>query len=510
MKTHRKAGTAALAGLALAATAAVSAPAQADKPPHPNVNTADQMARSIQVENVMKHLQEFERIAKDHDGNRAAGTSGYEATAQYVEKELRKAGFAPKRQYFDFFFESVNATSLNETSPEQRAWPNNPMSYAPSTGASGVTGELAAPQVATGCAISDYAGADLTGKIALVSRGTCSFAQKSQVAGQAGADAAIIYNNAPGALNGTLGGVSDANIPTTGMTQADGQALLAKMAQGPVTMTFILDKTMEMRQTFNIIADSSRGRADNVVMVGAHLDSVGSGPGINDNGSGSAGILETAIKLNKSKKYNNKVRFAWWGAEELGLIGSTHYVNDLVENNPAELKKIATYLNFDMIGSPNHIIGVYDADQSTHQAPVPVPPGSAETEQVFTDYFDKIDQPWVDTEFSGRSDYQAFILNGVPASGLFTGADGRKTAEEVRLFGGTEGELYDPNYHTPADDLTNINVDALRIMSKAVGYATMSLAIDTSAVNGKTNPRPGNGPKPKKVKPQIPHHLKAS
>ena len=176
---------------------------------------------------------------------------------------------------------------------------------------------------------------------------------------------------------------------------------------------------MDRRQTFNIVAETAKGRADNVVMMGAHLDSVSDGPGINDNGSGSASILETAVQLAKVNKLNNKVRFAWWGAEELGLLGSEHYVSDLVESDPAALQRIATYVNYDMVASPNHIIGVYDADQSTYPAPVDVPPGSPETEDVFTDYFDQVGQPWVDTEFSGRSDYQAFIDNGVPASGLF-------------------------------------------------------------------------------------------
>ena len=218
--------------------------------------------------------------------------------------------------------------------------------------------------------------------------------QKAAAAHAVGAEAVIVYNNAAGPLNGTLGGVNPDSAPATGVTQEVGQALLAKMANGPVTMSFVLDKTMEERETFNVLAETKTGRDDNVVMVGAHLDGAPEGAGINDNGSGSAGILETAVQIGKAKKLNNKVRFAWWGAEELGLIGSDYYVQDLVDNDPAELEDIATYLNFDMIASPNHIIGVYDADESTYEAPVEVPAGSAETEDVFTDYFDGINQPW--------------------------------------------------------------------------------------------------------------------
>jgi Zn-dependent M28 family amino/carboxypeptidase len=237
-------------------------------------------------------------------------------------------------------------------------------------------------------------------------------------------------------------------------------------------------------------------------MLGAHLDSVQSGPGINDNGSGSATILEVAVQLSKANKLNNEVRFAWWGAEELGLLGSTHYVEDLAANNPAGLGKIATYLNFDMVGSPNYIIGVYDADQSTYPAPVEVPGGSVETEAVLTDYFDGIGQPWVDTAFSGRSDYQAFINHGVPASGLFTGGDGTKTPEEVEMFGGTAGITYDPNYHTPRDDLSNVNVTAIDIMSDAIAHATITLAQNTSAINGKRSA--GKSGKPHPVWDQAP------
>ena len=358
------------------------------------------------------------------------------------------------------------------------------------------------------CANPEDWGGFPAGSIAVVSRGACSFNQKSLEAGKAGASAVIIYNNADGALNGTLGEVADGQIPTTGVTQAVGAELVAAVG---TEATFILDKVIETRQTFNILAETKTGRADNVIMLGAHLDGVGEGPGINDNGSGSAAILETAVQLGKVNKVNNKVRFAWWSAEELGLIGSTHYVNDLVENNPDELANIAGYLNFDMVGSPNYIIGVYDANQSTHEAPVDVPAGSAELEKVFTDYFDSTKQPWVDTEFSGRSDYAAFIENGIASTGLFTGADDIKTAEEAALFGGTEGILMDPNYHTAEDDISNVNQTALGINVKAIAYATGTLAYDTSMVNGKTSSgKSGKEKKAKKVKPNVEINRKAA
>ncbi|OYN97419.1 M20/M25/M40 family metallo-hydrolase [Enemella evansiae] len=495
---------AALTATALAGSGLAAAPASAA----PNPNSGEKMARAVSTDTAMQHLNQFQAIADANGGNRAAGTPGYEASAQYVEKTLAAAGYTTTRQYFDFIFEQVNATSLDEVSPTARSVEHTPMSYSPSTGPAGVTAELVAPAVATGCDASEWGGVDATGKIALISRGTCSFGQKSAAAKAAGASAAIIYNNTDGALNGTLGAPGDNYVPTTGVTQAEGQTLVAKMASGPVVMKFVLDKVVEERQTFNIFAETKTGRTDNVVVLGAHLDGAYEGPGMSDNASGAATQLETAVQLGRANKVNNKVRFAWWGAEELGLLGATYYVNDLVENNPAELQNIAGYLNYDMVGSPNYIIGVYDANQSTYEAPVPVPEGSAALEKIFTDRFDAIQQPWVDTEFSGRSDYQPFIENGIPSSGLFTGADGTKTAEEVEMFGGTEGILYDPNYHTAQDDINNISREAIDINLKAMAYAAGTLAYDTSMVNGKASN--GKSGKPKKVRPGTPMGKAAS
>lgn len=491
MPSHKRAvrALATTAAAALAVTTLAATPALAGNP-----NNVQKMTRAVDVENVYDHLEELQAIADAHDGNRAAGTAGYEAAAAYVESQLQAAGYATERQYFSFLYQETLAESLSVVGGEEVD--GRIMSYSPSTPVGGVDGELVAPATATGCDADEWGDVDATGKIALVSRGACPFASKSLAAAEVGAVAAIVYNNVEGALNGTLGEENTGYVPTAGIAQADGQALLAAMADGPVVMNVELRQLTEERETFNILAETAAGRADNVVMLGAHLDGVLEGPGINDNGTGSAAILETAIQLADVNKLNNKVRFAWWGAEESGLLGSEHYVADLVETDPDAMDDIATYLNFDMVGSPNYVIGVYDADESTHEAPVDVPAGSIETEGVFTDYFDSIGQPWVDTEFSGRSDYQPFILEGIPASGLFTGADGVKTAEEVELFGGTAGITYDPNYHTAGDDLGNVDKTALDIMSDAIAAATITLAQDTSAINGERSAGKSGKPHP--------------
>ncbi|MET0590893.1 MAG: M20/M25/M40 family metallo-hydrolase [Naasia sp.] len=461
-------------------------------------------ADTVTVDGVREHLNQFQAIADANGGNRAAGTPGYEASGAYVESVLQAAGYATERQYFETTTQTVASESLlidgTALTPAGEI-----LEFSPSTTpTTGITAALIAPADPLGCDAAAWSGVNATGLIAVVSRGQCTFAEKNLAAQAAGAAGVIIYNNTAGPLSGTLGGADPAYIPGFGIEQAQGQSILAALATDPtLTATLAIDQTTDDIETFNVIAETPTGTADNVVMLGAHLDSVPEGPGINDNGSGSAAILETAVQLAQSGTLNNKVRFAWWGAEEIGLVGSTYYVDDLLVNDPAALDRIATYLNFDMVGSPNYVISVYDADESTFVAPVEVPAGSIETEDVFTDYFDSIGQPYIDSAFDGRSDYDAFIANGVAASGLFTGADDIKTQAEFDLFGGVVGEQHDQNYHLVGDDIDNINDEALGIMIRAIAFATASLANDTFAVNGFVNPVPA-APVPPVVPAAVP------
>jgi Zn-dependent M28 family amino/carboxypeptidase len=233
--------------------------------------------------------------------------------------------------------------------------------------------------------------------------------------------------------------------------------------------------------TTNVIAETTSGDPNNVIVVGAHLDSVGVGAGINDNGSGSATILEIAEQMTKVKP-RNQVRFIWFGAEESGLLGSEAYVAGLSQ---AERSQIAAMLNFDMVGSPNFVRFVYDGDLSD-SAPPPggAPPGSAAIETMFLDYFASQGLVTEPTAFDGRSDYGPFIDVGIPAGGLFTGAEGIKTAAQAATYGGAAGEQYDPCYHLSCDDISNLSRTALDQMSDAAAHATISLAQSTQAVNG--------------------------
>ncbi|MGY4644256.1 M20/M25/M40 family metallo-hydrolase [Cellulomonas sp. URHB0016] len=484
--------------VALVSSVAVVGALASPSAAHGHSTPAERFAQQVSTRAVVAHLDALQRIADRNDGNRAALTNGYEESARYVERTLRRAGYHTERDPFSYDREVVDANTLTENSPGAAAYEVDLMEFSPNAPAGGVTADLAAPTDPLGCTPDTWTGVDAEGKVALISRGTCAFAVKAANAEAAGAVGVVVYNNVADAqVNGTLGEGSTVAVPVAGLRQADGQALATALAAGPVNVTLDVSSHVETVESFNVIAETEQGRDDNVVMLGAHLDSVEEGPGINDNGTGSATILEVAVQLAKSHAHhNNTVRFAWWGAEEAGLEGSTAYVDELA-TQPGELDRIATYLNYDMVGSPNYIIGVYDADQSTFPAPVDVPPGSEATEDVLTGWFDSTGQPWVDTAFDGRSDYQAFILNGVPASGLFTGADDVKTDEEVALFGGTAGITEDPNYHSAGDTLANVNRTALGIMTKAIAASTYSLAWDTSAINGVSGPGTGHhGPGP--------------
>ncbi len=340
----------------------------------------------------------------------------------------------------------------------------------------------------SGCEAGDFAGFP-AGGIALMQRGTCGFAVKALNAQAAGAAGAVVMNEGQPGRTGLVGMIGDATGLTIPVVFATFDVGAALAVGGPRTVRVKVDFTAETRTTYNVFAETKAGRTDNVVMAGAHLDSVQDGAGINDNGSGSAALLETAIQMQKVKP-NNKVRFAWWGAEESGLLGSEHYVTSLSDQ---ERTNIALYLNFDMVGSPNYIFGVYDGDDSSGTATTPIPDGSAAVEDVFEKFYADRGIPYQDTEFSGRSDYGPFIAVDIPAGGLFTGAEGVKTAGEAALYGGQAGVAYDSCYHAPCDDRGNLNTYALDVNSDAVAAAVITFAFDTSTVNGERSPGKSHG-----------------
>ncbi|KUF17604.1 MULTISPECIES: M28 family metallopeptidase [Streptomyces] len=225
--------------------------------------------------------------------------------------------------------------------------------------------------------------------------------------------------------------------------------------------TTVQQFTSSGRTGYNLIADWPGGDANQVIFAGAHLDSVSRGAGINDNASGSAAVLETALAVSREKyKPTKHLRFAWWGAEELGLVGSTYHVRNLPA---AERSKIKGYLNFDMIGSPNPGYFVYDDDPTI--------------ERTFKAYYSGLNigtEP--EREGDGRSDHAPFKNAGVPVGGVFTGASNTKSAAQAQKWGGTAGQAFDRCYHASCDSSSNINNTALDRNSDAVAYAVWGLS----------------------------------
>jgi Zn-dependent M28 family amino/carboxypeptidase len=487
-----------------------------DKCDRRNNNTYRKLLECITAEGLLEHEQAFQDIADANGGTRASGTPGYDASADYVAGLLEDAGYIVNRQEFDFPFFSDNAPAELQILDPAGTIDLETGSFEYS-GSGDVTGNIVPVDLAlglgntstSGCEAIDFDGLNFDGDndIALIQRGFCPFADKALNAQMAGAEAVIIFNqgDADGRFDlivGTLGDQSAGviEIPVVGASYEDGVTL----SETDFPVRVFTDTFSEVRSTENVIAESPGGDPDNVVMAGAHLDSVPEGPGINDNGSGSSAILEVALSLAKLDPVN-KLRFAWWGAEESGLIGSTFYVDSLPDE---ERDDIAAYLNFDMVASPNFIYGVYDADATSFEPSAPVPVGSAAIEDLFEVYFTWQDIPYEDTEFSGRSDYQAFINNDIPSSGLFTGAEVAKTDEQQALWGGVAGAAYDPCYHQACDSLDpdygddaelaavyaqlnalydlvgNVNLEALGTNSDAIAFAVLTLAYSTETVNG--------------------------
>jgi Zn-dependent M28 family amino/carboxypeptidase len=491
--TAAAAGLLALVGTVLTATPAAAEPAGCGPL---DASTAATLVDCVSVDGVKAHLAALQAIADANAGTRASGTPGFQASVDYVKDQATAAGLTVTTQDFQFPFFQQNSAAFAQTAPTAAQYVDGKdfavMSLSGSGQVSGtaVPVDLVLPPTGgstSGCEAADFAGFP-AGSIALMQRGTCEFGVKAGNAAAAGAVGAVIFNegDAPDRqdlLAGDLG--TPAAIPVVGVPFALGQSLQN------ATLSLQVDALSELRTTTDVLAELPGEDPSQVLVVGAHLDSVPAGPGINDNGSGSAAVLEVARQLAASKP-KATVRFAWWGAEELGLLGSQAYVTALP---PAELHRIHAYLNFDMIGSPNAVNFLYDGDDSDATGAGPGPAGSTQIEDVLEKFFADRGQPTEGTDFDGRSDYGPFIAAGIPAGGTFTGAEGIKTPEQAAAYGGTAGAPYDPCYHQACDTAANVDDKALDLHSDAVAASTAALAFAPELITGAPAPAaaPGGG-----------------
>ena len=459
----------------------ITAPAAYAAKPTSEIQQTQGFRKAVTLAGIREHQAALQAIATANGGARVSGTPGYDQSAQYVFDRATAAGYEVSFQEFTFpFYRQLAPSVFERVSPDPETYTEGsgaeytPMTYSGSGDVTTTTTHITGTS-GPGCTTADFAGFT-PGNIALIQRGTCAFAIKATNAQNAGASAVVIYNNVAGPLNGTLG-APNYTIPVIGTTQAIGQEIVGLLGSpGGVTLHVKTTTESETRTTRNVIAETPGGDPNRVVVVGAHLDSVIAGPGINDNGSGSATILEIAETFAaQGREARNKLRFMWFAAEEFNLLGSQFYVNSL---SAAERAQIELMLNFDMVGSPNFVRFVYDGDNSAFP-PGPGaavgPPGSAEIERVFADYFAAVGLASEETAFSGRSDYGPFIAPAVniPAGGLFTGAEGIKTAAQAATYGGTAGTAYDPCYHQACDTFANNSNAGLDQMSDAAAHATL-------------------------------------
>jgi Zn-dependent M28 family amino/carboxypeptidase len=495
---------AAVLGVAVAASLAGTASAA---PPTNTQALQDAVKAGDGNSGIRKHLRQLQVIADQNGGTRSTGTSGHEASVAYVKQQLEATGYynVSTQPFTARVFNELAAPTLSATPAASPAWAvDQDFEYMDFSGSGSVSNapiaviDFAEPTTtastsSAGCEASDFPAGGLAGKVAVIQRGTCDFGLKAQNAEDAGAAAVIIFNEGTigaddrqGLINGTLGSF-DVTVPTLGATYAVGRYLVdhpaATVSLSTLTRTDVLP-------TRNLIAETKTGRTDRTVIVGAHMDSVPEGPGINDDGSGTSTDLEVALQMAKlGIKPVNQVRFIWFSGEEQGLLGSTFYADQLTKK---QISNTSVMLDFDMLASPNYAKLIYDGDGSAFGTAGPN--GSGAIEQVFDRFFAARGSYTEKIPFDGRSDYDEFTVVGIPAGGIFTGAEVHKTPFQQTKWGGVVAAglagQFDPCYHLACDSYginghpDNINDEALSEMSDAVAHSVLTFAQTTSAVNG--------------------------
>ncbi len=450
----------------------------------PSADLGAELAGKITADGMYTHLEELQKIAEANGGSRANGTSGYDASVDYVAQFLRDKGFDVQTPEFEFLDRMEGGNP--QLTFGGRNYSVDQASLLITTPRGGLNAVTLRPQkTAAGCRSADYGTVSVKGAIAIVDDTGCSVVDKQNAAVDRGAVGVLVVSD-PGPAGSptglfTPGYYQKLTVPV-GVIGNDANAALRRTI-APVKL--VLDRKPVMEKTRNVLAQTKSGDAGNVVMVGAHLDSSPVSPGINDDGSGVAAVLATAASLGSSPPIRNAVRFALWGSEENSLQGPTNYIRGLPG---AALDEIALYLDLEMIGSPNAGYFTYDGDQSAQPNPeIPfrtVPDGSAGIERTLAGFLNSAGVRPADMPLTRYTDYYPFLSVGVPVGGLTTGGSQVKTEVQARLWGGRAGAPYDPNYRTPRDTIDNIDRDALSVMGSAAAFAVGTYAQSVEGVNG--------------------------
>ena len=461
------------------ATVLVSASGAAAASGSPKDPDAKRFVDAVSVDRIVQHQVALQQVASLNGDTREVFSPGYSASLDYVTSTLENAGYDAKVTQFNFpFWRESQPPVLNQVTPTAKTYRPGTAADNDSPNVDFITmansptavldnarvvpvGGIVIPSPgggASGCQASDYP-AEVRGNVALVQRGTCAFVDKWALAQQAGATGVIIFNegNTPARQNPLfVDNQIDATIPAVISSFALGNELYQAFQAGQnPTVDFEVYGTFQDRFLPQVLAETSGGDPNHVVVVGAHLDSVPAGPGINDDGSGTASLLAMAqeVASRPKSKLRQKIRFAWWGAEENGLVGSSYYAHTLPQE---EVDKIDVMLDYDMLASPNYVRFIYDGDGNAAPDNPAGPEGSGKVEQVFADWFASKGMASDRVPFDGRSDYVGFTDRGIPAGGVFAGAEGRKTAEQEQIYGGAADSWYDPCYHQLCDNLMTV------------------------------------------------------
>src|SRR3954452_8691631 len=485
---------------------------------HRQNNTARKLVACVTRRDLWAHMVKFQKIADAHPGadghpSRNSGEPGYKASADYVAHVMRAAGYRVRLQKYQFpYFSFVGDPVLREDSPTPASFGLG-TDFIPGRVAGSTTSKLQpaggivvpatpTPSSTSGCSPSDFAGF-VAGNIALIQRGTCTFDEKVANAEAAGASAVVIFNEGnPGRTDVFDGGLEGGeHIPILFTSYSVGTRLLGQYVAGSGPVMTIDVKTIEdpHRSDWNVIADSRSGNPNKVLVVDAHLDAI-FGAGMLDNASGSATILDIAQQL-KNTHTRNRLRFIWFGGEELGLLGSDHYVNTLPR---AQLAKIKFDLDADVTATPNYVEGVLDPKDGVtlfgRDPGTPMPPRiwapSAIGRDFGIDYLNSIGKNHILFSADGTDAFM-FQQAGIPASGVLTGQDCCKLASDVALFGGYEGNFEGTvpgddggcvdNPFRWCDNLSNNDPEVLTWMSKTFANMVGHMAYDTQVFNSTKN-----------------------
>lgn len=410
------------------------------------------------------HLDALQGIADANGGIRAAGTPGYDASADYVAQVMTDLGYQVERHPFDFPF-------FNETAPASVgfadvAWTGSEWVHAALYSASGdvfAPLELVGDGPGTfGCDASEWSGFT-SGHVAGVYGGGCYMRHKVELAQDAGAVAMIsMYPTweQNEIRRPTLLDPDGISIPV--VVAGREPALALANQEGNMASVFVQGDN-HIATVDNIVA-TWPGQGERIVMLGGHLDSVLDGPGINDNGSGVATLLALAASVAAQPPAQSTIQFGFWSAEEFGDLGSFAYVDSL---GPDERGLIDAYLNLDMVGSPNPGRYVYDEPTS--------PQGSYELTTSLLAAFEALGAPAGTIDTGGSSDHYAFALAGIPVGGVFSGL-APMTPQDAELFGGVANEPEDPCYHLSCDTRGNVDLDSAVLLGQAVANLLMELA----------------------------------